>query len=467
MNDSEIYKARERYEKMLQAGTREYFEPEELEYVADSYEEEMAYTQALQAITYGLQMYPSNEGLLMHKARCLLTFNRIEDAMHTLSGVVNKNIEYYFVLCEIELRRNEKAAAKQSIENIIALPDCTIEDCIDILDMCADLNQQLLLEDIVPIIERTFEDTTPFLREMALLYEEMDCDDKAITYYDKLLDINPYSVDDWFALAKVYARNKSYEKALDSCDYALAIDESNEHLVAFKGYCYYDNGQYAEAIEQFEMFQNLTSDKSVAYGLIAEAYSRMDKHEEAIAYLEKAIALDDRNHDYYYQIAVNHYYMGEKTVAMMYLKKAIACDMTDDDAHVLLGELMYQEGVYEEAYEHLKYIKNQQLVDTASMVAFSELCAHLSRYDEAAEWLEILLEREPYEPRYMFNLIICYSCMGETEKCKQLLEQIEAIACNDEILHTLDKRTCDVWKNIQSQIDELRILLRDNLGENI
>ena len=77
MKQSDIHKLRERYEKMLEEGTSIYFEPDDLDLIAESYEQEMAYRKALQVVAYGIDLYPSNEMLLLHKARCLIAPNLV------------------------------------------------------------------------------------------------------------------------------------------------------------------------------------------------------------------------------------------------------------------------------------------------------------------------------------------------------------------------------------------------------
>ena len=74
--------ARERYEKMLAAKEKSYFEVEEIEDIADSYENEMAIRKALQVVSYGLGLYPGDEALLLRKAQYLLSLDRIEEGNH-------------------------------------------------------------------------------------------------------------------------------------------------------------------------------------------------------------------------------------------------------------------------------------------------------------------------------------------------------------------------------------------------
>lgn len=467
MKDRDIHKLRERYEKALEEGVRSYFEPEELEAIADSYEQEFSYRKALQVVAYGLELYPSNESLILSKARSLLALGRIEEATQTLTHIVEHSIEYYFVRGELELLRNDVEAALYSFSQIVYTPDCTIEDCLGVLDVCTDMEHIELLERFTPIVERAFNDATPYLRELALLYDECEEGEKAVVLFNKILDINSFSTDDWFSLAKVHARMKEYDKALEACDFALAIEENDESVIAFKGYCYYDSGQYVEAVEQFKLFLQITADKAVAYELIGEAYGRMDKHEEAVEYLLQAVALNDRSHDLYYQLAVNYYYMGHNDTAIMYLHKAVACDDTDDEAHIFLGELLLQNGSYEEAYQHLLRVDRKPVTDTVSAVAYADVCVHMQRYDEALEVLLQLTDKEPYEPHYLFDIILCYLQLNDYENAARWVAHSEKLSNNTEMINSLDEASQRVWKSIGERIEQLRNILRVYLNENL
>ncbi len=467
MKESDIRILRDRYEKQLEEGVHGYFEPDELDLIAESYEQEMAYRKALHVVSHGLDLYPSNEMLLLHKSRCLLSLGRIEDAGKVLACITERNIDYYFVAAEWALMCEDAEAAVEAFNSIISDAEVVIEDCIDILDICADLDRVDLLERIVSKVEQRFDDATPFVRELAMLYEEKEQDERAIDLYNRLLDIDPYSIDDWFSLAKVYARRKEYDKAIEACDFALAIEENDESVIAFKGYCMYDSGEYMQAIEQFQLYLQCTSDKAVAYELIAEAYTRLDKHERAIEYLLKAVAINDRSHDLYYQLAVNHYYMGLIDDAITYLKKAVACDDLDDEAHVFLGELLLQKEEYEEAYIHLLRTELTPVVDTVPATALADVCIHLQRYDEAVKVLELLLEQDPYEPHYLFDIILCYLQMGEYQTAADWVAHSEKLSRDTQQIAILDESSRKVWNTIRERIDELRNILSVYLDKKL
>ena len=250
----DIKELRKRYEKYLEEGTHGYFEPDELVLISESYEQDMSYRKALKAVLYGLELYPTSEMLLLRKAICLLMLGRVEDASQALSAVTEHNLEYYFTCAELNLVRQDNEATLHDFLDIIRSSECTIEDCIDVLDMCADYDKVELLPHITPVVESRFDDVSAYWREVAILYEEKDNNTIAAELYNKVLDVNPYSVDDWFSLAKLYARTKDYTQALEACDFALAIAPNDESIIAFKGYCYYDNNQFNDAVEQFKLF---------------------------------------------------------------------------------------------------------------------------------------------------------------------------------------------------------------------
>lgn len=467
MKETELIRLREKYEKMLAEGHRCYFEPDEIEHIADSYEQEMEYEKSLQAAEHGLQLYPGNEVLLIRKARCLLVSERIDESAQVLALITEKGIEYHFVRSEIALLQGDDATALESFQAIIGLSDCTIEDCIDVLDICAELDKVYLLELFTPLVESRYDDVTPYWRELAILHEDLEEFDRAIELYNKILDVNSFSSDCWFSLAKVYARIKNYDSAIEACDFALAIAGDDENIIAFKGYCYYDSEQFYKAIEQFNIFLEATADKAVAYELIAESYGRMDLHEQAIENLLKAIELNDRSHDLYYQLAVNYYYMGHVDDAIANLYKAVACDDNDDEAHVFLGELLLQKHDYPSAYEHLLRTERTPIADTISATAFVDAAIHLQRYDEAIPVLTQLIDKEPYEPHFYFDIVLCYLQLGDYEQAARWVACSEEVSNETDVIDTLNEASRKAWKSIRERIAELRNVLKVYLNEDL
>ncbi len=467
MNEDALEKLRERFEQMLAAGEKYFFEADELECLANYYEQDMEFEKALQVISYGLSIYPNYDTLLMCKVHYLIVKGQIIEAQELLSTIVTRDVEYYLSLGEIELFNENDMSALAAFKSIIELSESTIEDCIDILDICVDFDRVDLLSHLTPLIETRYEDFIPYLRELAILYEDRDECEQAILIYNKILDINSFSYDDWFSLAKVHARLNEYDKALEACDFALAIKENDDIVVSFKGYCLYDCERFEEAIEQFKIFLDLTADKVVAYELIGEAYSRMEQHENAIKYLLQAAAIDEQNSDIYYQLAVNYYNMGNIDSAIKNLRQAVFYNEADREARIFLGELLLQKGDFVDAYKQLMCIDKHPITDTVEAIAYADVCIQLQRYEEALDVLEQLVEKEPYNLQFLFDMVLCYMQVGEYDKASDRVEHIEKLSHDIELINSFDDISRKEWVSVGERIEQLRNILKVYIDEQL
>ena len=110
--------------------------------------------------------------------------------------------------------------------------------CFDAMDIYADYDYFDELLEFVAKAETVLPDSKDLLREIAAICEERMEYEQAVVFYNKLIDKDPYSLSDWFSLAKVEALLKHYDKAIEACDFALAVKENDESILSFKGYCY-------------------------------------------------------------------------------------------------------------------------------------------------------------------------------------------------------------------------------------
>ena len=465
MDDSQISNLRERFEQMLQEGSSYYFEPYELKQLAYAYGQDDLVEKALQVVSHGLSIYPGNEPLLMCKAHFLLALDRSDEAEETLLNVSERTIEYYLLRSEIELCKGNEDVALEALETLVQLPDCTIEECINILDICVDLDRIDFLLHFTATVETRFDDPILYFRELALVYIDNGRCDDAIELYNKILDTNPFSSDDWLSIAKVYAIQKDFDKAIEACDFALAIKENDENVVSFKGCCLYDSERYLEAIEQFETYLNMTTDKVAAYEMLGEAYCRIEQHETAIKYLSKAVEHNSYNHNTFYQLASCYYAMGDVDNTIENLRRTIEYNVTDREARIFLGELLLQKEEYEEAYKQLSYIKRDPIEDKVAAAAYAEACIHLQRYSQALNTLCELVELEPYDTYYLFDMILCYMQLGDYEAALDWVKYVEEVSQNTDLINTFDDDLRKAWISIAERIEQLRNILKVYLDQ--
>lgn len=444
---------------MLAAKEKSYFEVEEIEDIADSYENEMAIRKALQVVSYGLGLYPGDEALLLRKAQYLLSLDRIEEAGRTLESVTDRGIEYLLVKGEVELLRGNDREAVAAFLSVIGHDDCQIEDCIDIVDILFDDNRQELLGALIPDMEEHIDDMTPVYREIALSCEERQDTEEVVFWYNKLLDINPYSTDDWAELAKAYVRLQRYEEAIEACDYALAIDDKDENILSYKGFCFLLAGRSQEAAKQFDEFREVTSDKSVAYEYIAQVYINEEKEEVAIEYLQKAIEENEHNGNAYYKLAVCYYSMGDNKAAIETLRKALSYNDGDIMSNIFLGELLAQEGRYQEAYDYLSPFSHAAVFDEAAAVALADTCLKTKRYDEVIKLLEQFMVKFPSDPDMYWCMIVACIYSDRLDDAVGWMQRAEELLQDAKSEKRYDMETLEKWKKIEQDLHGLRSTL--------
>ena len=196
-------------------------------------------------------------------------------------------------------------------------------------------------------------------------------------------------------------------------------------------------------------------------------YMNYKNYRPNIENLLKAVELNDRSHDLYYQLAVNYYYLGNIDEAIDYLYKGVSCDDTDIEAHVFLGELLLQKENYEEAYKHLSKSDFTPVTDTISATAYADVCIHLQKYNEAIDVLLQLIKQDTYEPHYLFDIILCYLQLGDYEKAAEWVAHSEKLSYNTEEIETLDESSRKTWFYIKERIEELRNILNVYLDEKL
>ncbi len=454
-----------RYEAMRSGGDSHYFDTDEIVEIAEYYEAENNFAQVLQAVEFGLTLHPGSDALLLKQARAMLFLDRVDEARTIMAAVLDEGVEATLIRAEMHYFDNDPEAGHRLLLTLFNHQEVWEDECFDALDIYINYNHFEGMEEFVTRAETRLPDSRGLLREMAAAYEEKGNHDLAVAIYNRLLDKDPYSCIDWFALAKVEAMARHYDRALEACDFALAIQENDESVMLFKGYCYYDSGQYAQAVEQFLESLEFTEHKGVVYELVGECYVKMEAPDRALEYFGKALALDPDNANLHYQMATCHYDLGDSSKAVLALCETLRIDELDDEAHSFLGEILLEQGNYELSYRHLKRSLELNPNDEETLRFLCDACIQLDRFDEAIPPLEAVLQCSPYDLNARFNLIVAYAHQGQIEKAEELIDLIDTqIEIGLEKPQLTDEERLQ-WNKAQEMLQSLKKLLMDSLGD--
>jgi tetratricopeptide (TPR) repeat protein len=110
------------------------------------------------------------------------------------------------------------------------------------------------------------------------------------TIYLRFLDHNPYFENAWTILSAAQQGLGKYKEALDSLDFALAINPEDVNAVVTKAHCYYAMMNYKEAIPLFEIYRSKVSASEDLY--LAFCYINVHQEDKAISCLQSALSFE-------------------------------------------------------------------------------------------------------------------------------------------------------------------------------
>lgn len=123
--------------------------------------------------------------------------------------------------------------------------------------------------------------------------------DMAITYMDRVLELDPRYRDAWFSkgviLSECYDITRLPDRAADAIrcyDMELESHPDNAAAIYNKGLVLEQTSRKEEALECFEKVTRLWPDRAAAYNDMGNVLSHMDRYDEAMASYDRALELE-------------------------------------------------------------------------------------------------------------------------------------------------------------------------------
>lgn len=197
--------------------------------------------------------------------------------------------------------------------------------------------------------------------------------DKAITYLQNGLLVDPQNVPLMNSLSKAYRINKMYDKAEDLSLQAIQLDPNDSDSYNGLGAIYYDKGEmekaeqyftkairinpdnwsphtnlgviyfknklFDEAIQEFEKGIQLSPDQVGAYVNLALAYENKQLPEKAVLYLNRALDYFPDSHTALFHLGRLYFNQRNFVSAHFYLREALRLNPEDGGTNYYLGLL--------------------------------------------------------------------------------------------------------------------------------
>ncbi|MBQ7510591.1 MAG: tetratricopeptide repeat protein [Prevotella sp.] len=431
--DSEEFREMlDEYEKAVSAQEPVFMDAEELADIADYYQYTGHADKAEDAITLALSLSPGAIAPLTYRIHQALYEGDTRKAWQMYDQIIETDEpDYVYNRAEILIAEDKiEEADKYLREQFQQVPPDERQDFVmDVANIYADYGQpEKAMEWMNRALPEQSEDFKELMgRTLFGLGKYKDSE----RIFNELVDKEPFSTTYWNALASAQYMNEDYQNAIQSSEYAIAIDPKDPDGLLAKANGLYQLGNYEDALKYFERYLEQVPDDEWAMLYQGICLINMSQPQEAIDILMKAAhtAPDDSQvlSDIYQELAFAYSETGNAQEALRVLEKTSDMDCDHVQIEIVKGHVMLADDNLEKAEEYFQSaisISDDQC-DTWLRIIVS---FHDNNYVEAAYRLfknYFALCRNIKGPEgctkgYAFMALCCYDLKRDKEFLKYL-----------------------------------------------
>ena len=330
-NDPDFLHILNQYEQMEAGGPKAFLDADDLTDVAEYYlivKDDEARARA--CIDYALQLFPQATSPLIFQARQHLLNDDLDTTQQLCDAIPDQeDREVIFLNAEIMVRRKLTSAAVQYLldkgKTIEYDYDYYLYDggCIFI-----DYAEWEAAHTLAKHLCSYAPDWYKAWHLMADALLGLSQWKEALTYINRMLDADTFSIETWNWASEAYSGSEAYEKAVEAADYALAVEPDNVRATQLKAHAFLHMQLYEQAMQLYNEVLDRVPDDEATMAFMTYCYLCMDQVEKARQTIEQAELLADGNSPEQQMIYEQHANvlaaMGRYDEAISYIDKAQA-----------------------------------------------------------------------------------------------------------------------------------------------
>ncbi|MYF99712.1 tetratricopeptide repeat protein [Candidatus Poribacteria bacterium] len=213
-------------------------------------------------------------------------------------------------------------------------------------------------------------------------------------------ELNPIDPEGHIALGKIYHQLGEHDKAIESFQTAISLDENHEHAYNNLGLVYIDLRLFLLAMEMFKTALEIAPENPAFYNNLGYAYDLSDRFDEALESYRNAIEADPAFVDTYYNLADAYLNQESYVDAIQYYKAGIGLDGGDATVYFNLG-LAYEET--DEVLNAIQAYEKGVSLDADEIEAYYRLVLAYQKQGDSLmmrRYIEAFLKRSAGIPRF-------------------------------------------------------------------
>lgn len=267
----------------------------------------------------------------------------------------------------------------------------------------------------------------------ALLLFQLNQIEESVREFRKAIALNPREGKYHWALSLVYFQQRKYREGLEELNKAIELDPKNSLYKNTKNnvkkeikgriLSYLSAGKYAEALAELEEEKKIDHNDSTLYYYSALILLKLNKGEEALAEIEKAIRIEERS-EYHQLSSLILDSLGKQEEAIKEIKRAIELNPYEEINFYTYAHLLFKKGMIKDAMEMFG--------------KFIEMSTQERLLEESIKKMElgILFAKNP---EFYYYLGLGYFKLGDFQKASQYFKEAYEKTQDDTYLYWLKR----------------------------
>ncbi len=410
-----------RYDQVKHGEATNMMEEEEFERVIEYFFQNSNEEQALLACDIARTYYPFSASVLLLRAEILTQAQKYGQALKALdemeqydqnsldavllrSDILLGQFKYDQAAALLE-QRSSDFEGKDKIEVLLELSD--------VYDECEEFDAVFdTLKRVIKIDKRNDE----ALQKICFWAEFTDRLEESVSLHTVLTEDDPYNALAWFNLGAAYQGLKLYEKAIDSYEFCVAIDEKFEFAYRNMADAYMRLKWYEKAIEVLEKHLEIAKPEDVIFEAMGYCWEKQKNFQRARYYYRQASQLSPQDDSIFYKIGET--YAREQQWEKAVKAYSVALHLNKDNASycMAIGNCLMEMNVKSEA---LVCYLNAVRLKPGSKTTWTALIKGLylaNYYDEAITQIEVAREHCGDKPDFRYFQAAALIELGKTKE---------------------------------------------------
>lgn len=275
------------------------FSEDEFIYIIDHFISKDDEAMVLRASEIAFTQHSYSSELLVRLADTLMIGGEVDRALQILDEYKDsfpQNSDILFLYAKASIKKGEFSIAKDIVAQIISneRPSAELaesiaaiaQECIDASNFEQALKYLLLSDQMTPL-------PVEYSSDIAFCYERLDNLDKAVTYYNKYLDSDPFNDNVWFNLGTIYAKLQQFDNSIEAFEYSLALNSSNSSSLYNLAVVYLNIERFRDSAEAFVKFNECEENNLSGIIGLANAQLGLNDFKAACESFRRAYYIDN------------------------------------------------------------------------------------------------------------------------------------------------------------------------------